>query len=553
MTRLLIFIQIICCAPCIAQPIKFFEPFPKADSSQNYNLIGIVGASYLTLTTHTNKQPQLIFTDTLSKKSFTKTLDFISRENTLRFSAIPAKEKLLIIMHSIEGNKAYVNLASVDDRGNLIEPIKNLDSARTDLLGDAAFLNIASTEANQYFLLYRIAAGLKEDNMLVNYLLITPQGDKIATKSFYIPINNNLQQFTGFFIEPDGSVLLGVYDNDNNYRLGSNINIYKTTLVEENPTLTTVYLKEKKPVNLFFARNPNSGRIILTALYRDFYSKNIEGALAVFTNNDNSIDTIVYKKFHPDFKKAITNGLPGMKPQDLLNHMELKQLVIHADHQVSFVADLLAPKKSVPGGRTEKFRYIETERPSQVFNDIRYVAANTNIPKVSTGDKEADRITNQEIEQRNITNAEEMGNMMVSGQMPGRSYEAAAYRPSEKKLNAEAMVYKTIVLNAGQTSSTLTGTITQHLFLPGTPLSVIVPLLSPSKVSLYSYELNKEKKPELTIQSIKFADNKVERSVFPGTQNFVFFQNNAMEVNGKLITLYTNGKGEIGVAEITED
>src|SRR5688572_20945782 len=324
MKRLLIFIQIICCTPCIAQSVEFFEPFPKTASSHNYNLVGALGTRYLTLKTHDSAQPQLIFTDTVTKKSFAKTLDFISRENVLRFSAIPNNETLLVIIHSTEGNKAYVKVASLNDQGDLIEPIKIIDSSRTDLLGDAAYLNVANSTDDQYLLLYRVIAGLKADHLLVNYMLITKQGLTSVTKSFYIPFSFDLQQLTGFFIEPDGSVLLGVYDNDENYRLGSTVNIYRITPAEETPALSTLYLKEKKPVNIFFVKNPITGQIILTSLYRDFYSKNVEGALLVFTNNDHSIDTVLYKSFHRDFAKEITNGFPGIRSTDLLNNMELK-------------------------------------------------------------------------------------------------------------------------------------------------------------------------------------------------------------------------------------
>ena len=139
---------------------------------------------------------------------------------------------------------------------------------------------------------------------------------------------------------------------------------------------------------------------------------------------------------------------------------------------------------------------------------------------------------------------------MVSERMPGRSFEAAAHKPSTKKIAAEAMVYKTIVLNAETGKTTMSGTIVDHFYLPGSPFSNIVPDFSPGKLTLTSYELAKDNKPALTVQSLNYNGQQKNSVAFPKTDRYVFYQQNAIVINGKVITLYRDNEGKIGVAVI---
>lgn len=536
---------------CIGQQTIFHKSFTKADSNNIYNLIGIVGSSYLTLGMKGDDMPELIFTDSATGESFIQKMDYLNPEKTVLFNVFARQDRITVVMQSKENNVAYVKLALLNERGVLIHPVIVADSSRVDLLGDAAYFQALASPDHRFELMYRIIGGLKENHLLVNYFYINMDGSTSPPKNYYIPFHARLQQLTNLYISSDATVYMGIYDHPENYRFGSSVNLYITKPGEESPQLTTVYLKEKKPVDILFTTDLQNNQLVLTSLYSDFYSKNVEGAIAAFINrNNNSLDTVIYKKFDEKILKEIRSGLTGVKSTDLLNQMKLKHFIVHNDQQITFVADLLAPKNALSLQRGEKFRYIETHSSNWVFNDMRFVQANTNVPRVNTNNKEADRTTNQQIDKNNLANAEKIGNAMVSGRMPGRSFEAAAYKPSAKKIASEAMVYKTIVLNAEAGKTIMNGTIVDHFYLPGSPFSNIVPIFSPAKLSLTSYELNKSKNPALTVQSLNFNGQQKTSVILSETDNYVFYQQNAMVINGKVITLYRDNEGMVGVAVI---
>src|SRR4030095_7778393 len=386
------------CNDLSAQMIDFHNQLDSSFVPQgNYLLIGRMAEKYLFLYSDEVQPTRLIICDNRGTKLKEKTYDFFNGESTVAVNLIPGKDSWSLVVQSVVENMHYTEIVRLNSDGEIMGNINKMDSARYDKLRTAAIYSMTSSRNGEYFLMYRVLRGFSTGKVLLNYLLLDKGGNPLGSKSFFMPFDEQFEILNNIFLAPNGTVYFAVHDKALNYRLGSNLRLYKSDLGADQPVLTEIYLKENKPMELAFDSDPENKFVALGALYANFYSKEIDGVFtAIFNPSTNKVDTIVYLPMEKEFKKDLKKGISGIKVEELVNRMHLKYFRVNPDGSISVITDILSERdyfnnkagansfgaqRQVSGRSQSNLNAM----PSQSFDQMRYDIASTALPMSRSG------------------------------------------------------------------------------------------------------------------------------------------------------------------------
>jgi hypothetical protein len=567
-----------------AQMIDFHNQFDSSFLPHgNYMLIGKMDGKYLLLYSDEQQPTKLVICDNNGTKLKEKTYDFFNGESTVAVNLIPGKNSWSLIVQSVVENMHYTQTVSLNSDGEIVGDLKKIDSARYDKLRTAAIYSMTSSRNGEYFLMYRVLRGFSTGKVLLNYLLLDKTGNPLGSKSFFIPFDEQFEILNNIFVAPNGSVYFAVHDMALNYRLGSNLRLYKSDLSTDQPVLTEIYLKENKPMELAFDSDPENNFVALGALYANFYSKEIEGIFtAIFNPRTNKLDTVVYLPMEKEFKKDLKKGISGIKVEELVNRMHLKYFRVNPDGSISVVTDLLSQRDYYNNkagansyGKQRQYGGASPSNvnamPSQSFDQLRYDIASTQLPMARSG-----RVSSSQISQSDLGASPTGNNNVFYQQRPANmgdwnkqmlrtqsedvenanwksaydSYFEQIYTPAIKN---NSLVQKSIIFSIDKDRKLLWKTWVPSLYIPETPFTNVTAIPLNNNVSLINYELTHNQKIFLQQQTFSADGKAVSKPLGKMQQPLLFHEGNMLRLaENEILTLYFDPvRYKLGLASIS--
>lgn len=549
----------------------------------NYFLIGKMEGKYLFLYSDNEQPTKLVICDENGTKQKERSYDFINDESTIAVNLIPGKDSWNLVVQSVVENKHYTQTVKLNPDGEIIRALTKIDSARYDKLKSAAVYSMTSSRNGNYFLLYRVLRGFSTGKVLLNYLLLNKDGNPLGSKSFYIPFDEQFEILNNIFLAPNGTVYFAVHDKALNYRLGSNLRLYKSDLAIDQPILTEIYLKENKPMELAFDSDPENKFVAIGALYANFYSKEIDGVLtAIIDPSTNKLDTVVYLPMEKEFKKDLKKGISGIKVEELVNNMHLKYFRVNPDRSISVVTDLLSRRdyfdnkgSAVSYGMQRQRGAVPTSgnnaMPSQSFDQMRYDIASTQLP----GTPRSGRTSSSQLSQADLGASPSGNNNVFYQQRPQNmgdwnrqmsrlqsadlnsadwksayeSYFQDIYAPALKN---NSMVFKSIVFSIDKDHRLLWKTWVSNLYIPETPFTSVTTIPFNNNVSLINYELSGKNDVFLQQQTFSGDGKVITQQLARRQEPLLFHGGNMLRLSEKeILTLYFDPvRNKVGLASI---
>jgi hypothetical protein len=571
------------CNNLSAQMIDFHNQLDSSFIPQgNYLLIGRMDQKYLFLYSDEDQPTKLVICDANGQKLKERTYDFFNGQSTVAVNLIPGKDSWSLIVQSVVENMHYTETVKLNSDGDIIGELKKIDSARYDKLKSAAIYSMTSSRNGEYFLLYRVLSGFSKGKILLNYLLLDKTGNALGTKSFFVPFDEQFETLNNIFLAPNGNVYFALHDKAENYRMGSNLRLYKSEINSEQPTLTEIYLKENKPLELAFDSDPENKYIALGALYSNFYSKEIEGVFtAIFNTSTSNLDTVVYLPMEKDFKKDLKKGVSGIKVEELVNRMHLKYFRVNPDGSISVLTELLSERdyfnnkagansfgaqRQRSGGSQSNVNAM----PSQAFDQMRYDIASTTLPMTRSG-----RVSSSQLSQSDLGASPSGNNNVFYQQRPANmgdwnkqmlrsqtedvtsanwqsAYDSYFQQIYATSIKNNSLVQKTIVFSIDKDRKLLWKTWVPSLYIPETPFTNVTALPFNNNVTLINYELTQNQKIFLQQQTFS-ADGKPSPKALGTTkQPLLFHGGNMLRLSeNEILTLYFDPvRYKLGLASI---
>ena len=551
-----------------AQTVQYLPPFDFLFGSESYyQLAGKVENNFLLYYNEPASLPSILSFSEDGSLINTAKLDFINPGKTSTVAMVSFPDRLNLVMQEFRNDKLYTIVASLSSMGKLLNTPKIIDSAAIDLYGSAAFSKVISSPNKKYSLLYRIVSGFSSSQILFTGILLSEEGLVKGSTSFYIPFNEELEQPGTVFINNNGTVFLPVFDKYSNYRVGTTLRIYQTGMTSKAPQLTELYLKENKPTELLLDWYEHKKQLVLSGLYHNFYSKRIEGAMAIYLSENKAIpDTVVYIPMEKGFKKELKDHIYNTTMKDAINGLQVRYCKINEDGGLMLLTNMftnsgLNQKWASPNlpmetpaptaFRQSRRQSSNSQNPQSSLNSYRTISAGSQ-PRFNNQDRSATG-TNRTRSAQDIVNQQQLNQSQLQNSTDRLSQPIPLPNTMETKdlvsMN-KTLDYKSVVFTIDSSKTVTSKTWIHNLFIPGTPFSNIIIIPVSNTIGLLNYELNNKNKPYLI--SHIFQTNDKPRTVPIGNAGIpmLFHKKNAVLINDhELLTLYSNeNETKIGLA-----
>ena len=309
--------------PSTAQTISFSNLFTIDAYNTSFSILGKSGEKIFVLSKTMGKSPVLLeLNNQLEEINSTEQPAF---RNSIVQTFIPTKEGADIIHEKFErGYRSYQLY-----RTNLkTENTKEIIRLPYEMGNNWEF--IASPE-NKYFLIYNLAE-VKNDSVKINMILIGSDYEAIDGKMFSFYVEDGFDRLGNVFIDESGNIYTMVYDQPQNYKLGSRLKLYKYILQTGKLLRKEYYLKEKKPAEVHLSFLPSKNQIHLHSLYYDFYKKEVNGIFsAVLDEKLELIKPFNYHEFEKQFKKDLNTVNSGVSSSNLMNYLRINNISVNED------------------------------------------------------------------------------------------------------------------------------------------------------------------------------------------------------------------------------
>ncbi len=568
-----------------AQQVRYFTPIDRIiDNNSQLQVVGKVQGQYLVYHSGTQDGPELFSYDSATGASREIDLPFIDPASTRLVNMVAEPDKLFMIIQEVRNGKHYCKTTLLDASGQLLRDPLIIDSSRMDIFGSAAFYHILVSPDKKQKVLYRIVRGFSNTQIFFSGIQLDDNGRILGNTSFYIPFNEEQEVTDDPFLNNDGMMFLPVHDRASNYKLGSTLRLYQSQFRNSPPKITEYYFKENKPVELVLTWQEEKNRLAMGGTYLNFYTKDLEGALAlVWDKQVSRPDTVIFLPLEKKFKKSLKNKVYSIPLDETVNSLQMRYLNVQADGSIILLMDMFNNFSFYRNGvfvnvnntRNPNTNNSSSNNPFQ-NNSSQFIQQTI---QTRTNDRASTGTTGQR-GPRSSGNATAVAPLMDMTNPPQSPSLTAANRISNANNNTinppadpfagfsapitakdagdvmlryKNMDYKSVVLFRDGKTGALTRTWNHHLFVPGTPFTNIA-ILPPTsnKISLLNYEVNGKNIPYLRQSTVGPDGNWTSTQPDKAGHPLLFFKRNYMHCDAhSLITLYNDpSSGETGLAVV---
>jgi hypothetical protein len=162
------------------------------------------------------------------------------------------------------------------------------------------------------------------DSISISSVLLDSAWEIQRMRTFDLPYSTEFDRLNPLAVDEAGNVWVAIYDQPLNFKLSTELRLYKFALNDNGDSYLKTDIKEKKPVEFLFEMDKPAGWMALHALYIDFYTKDIAGCLTADVDAKNMIIRPVQSfEFDKQIKKDLAKMTLGITPDKLMNFLKL--------------------------------------------------------------------------------------------------------------------------------------------------------------------------------------------------------------------------------------
>ena len=550
-----------------SQSVYYLPPFEMpAGNNNSFQLAGKIDSNYLLYHSRPFNYPEMYYFNSKGELIDIRTLDFIKPGFATHVNMVNLPGYVNMFVQEIRNEKHYTFVVTIKPDGTLTEDPRYIDSTRYDLYGNNAFYSLLSSPDKKRSLLYRVIRGFSSYQVLFNGILLDEKNTIVGSIGFYIPINPDQEQVGNIFLNNEGTMFLPVYDKANNYRVGSNLRLYQSAFKNSSPKITEIYLKENKPTEILMDWHPGKNQLVIGALYYNFYSKRIDGAMTIFVKPENNQpDTIIYIPIEKDFRKELKSRIYNISATDAINTLQTRYFDIDEEGNVTLITDMFTNSSF---GRKTPSEGLNWETPTETAYRQSMIA-NSNAATQNTGrdllnsnrSNQSTNTTNRMYVDRSIIRPRSSQNQLATPNMQNILQEESTrlnqpYQVKNYSDGGDIMVinktldYKSVIFSIDASLNSTWKNWARCLYVPGTPFSNVIIIPQKKSVGLLSYEINNKNVPYLLNQSFQLAGNKISNAIGNTGMPMLFYKKNAVIMDEKsILTLYSDPEqNKLGLA-----
>ena len=300
-----------------AQQVSFSLPFSDPPQFTGYSILNNSGNKFFVLASPLMNDPQIMVYD--------KELQLLDE----RPAPILRNGSPLLLLNKGGGTHMLVEYAydnmdvfkalQLDDSGN-INLLKDVITLPTQAGNGWAFI---ASPASSWSLLYQVNKP-QNDSISISTVLLDNNWEIQKISTIDLAFDTEFDRLNPVYLDEQGNVWVAVYDQPLNFKFGTTIRLHRFGVTEQDNLSREFLIKEKKPVELLFEFNRQSKRILISAVYIDFFSHDISGVLAaVLNDNMETLQPFRSFEFDKPIKKDLLRLTVGITPNKLLNFLRL--------------------------------------------------------------------------------------------------------------------------------------------------------------------------------------------------------------------------------------
>jgi hypothetical protein len=302
--------------PVLLQTISFSAPFDLPDSIRRYSIIGQNNDKQLIILSVTpGGDPKLLFYDYQLQSQQNRY--FPDLKNSRLHFMIPQNNRTDLVYEKFEDGIRIYKMLSIQKDTVTENEILKLET------GIDTYWRFISSPSKNGFLLYNLDENFT-DSVKLTFLHFSRNYEVTTIKQMSFRVDLQFDKPGQVFLDDDANIYTMIYDQPDNYRLGTNLKIYKYETATSKLARKEFYLKEKKPVDIRLAFHPESKLISVHSFYHDFYTKNINGIVCATLNE--KLDTIVpftFFEFDKKFKNRLNTPQSRVSSSRLMNYLKI--------------------------------------------------------------------------------------------------------------------------------------------------------------------------------------------------------------------------------------
>ena len=305
-----------------AQRISFSLPFNDPPQFTGFSILNNSGDKFFVLSSPLINDPQIMVYD--------KELQLLDQ----RPAPLLRNGSPLLLLNKNGGTHILVEYAYenmdifrsllLDDSGN-ISLHKDVITLPLESGNGWAFI---TSPGNGYSLLYQVNKP-QNDSISISTVLLDNNWEirKIATID--LAFSPEFDRLNPLYLDEEGNAWVTVYDQPLNFKFGSTIRLHRFGIADNDHLYREYMVREKKPVELLFDFNRPGKRVAISAVYVDFFSRDISGVLTtVLDANLELLQPFRSFEFDKTIKKDLLRFTAGITPAKLLNFLRLHSVGI---------------------------------------------------------------------------------------------------------------------------------------------------------------------------------------------------------------------------------
>lgn len=321
----------------LSQSITYAD-VDKADVAyMNFEILGKVADNYLIYKEAKGMHRICVYDYNMKLQQSIPITILPNRDKLLDISFFKSNGQFDLIYQYQDGDIVYLNLASIEANGHIVNQPVTLDTTRIAYKTKNKIYSLVNSADNSKLIAFKIN---KRDKNLFQFttLLLSNDLQQITKNHFSLSMESNGNYLTGYSISNEG-VFAFV-----KYRRESNGNISEATFIEKNPgsddlnpfllNLSDLYLDDIKVM----ADNA-SNRFLLTSFYSTQKRGNIDGLYVLgISNHSKTIDFEKTTLFTDDLKKRAKGS---SNPKNAFDNFFINNIIVHNNGGFSIASEVL--------------------------------------------------------------------------------------------------------------------------------------------------------------------------------------------------------------------
>jgi len=300
-----------------SQQLSFSNYFKDAPQLADYSILSSSGNKFYVLATPYTRDPELLVYNDVLELQDLKTATVLKNGNP--FLLMSRKDGIHMLVEYPYSNMNEYKAVLLDPDGNT-KLLKDIIALPVERRGGWSFISSAK---NSWTLLFQVHRPVN-DSISISTVLLDSEWEIQRMRTIDLPYSTEFDRLNPLALDEAGNIWIAIYDQPLNFKLSSDLRLYRFSPNDNGDGYVKTEIKEKKPVEFLFEMDKAGGRMALHALYIDFYTKDISGLLTAEVETKNMfIKPVQTFEFDKQIKKDLSKMTLGITPDKLMNFLKL--------------------------------------------------------------------------------------------------------------------------------------------------------------------------------------------------------------------------------------